>query len=242
MIGDQVPDIEVGRHALRTFRIVKKERRQFKTMKQSYKLRSVFKDYYWNSNGTIEAECLSVDIYDRHAPGMNENCHCGVYGSLNLDVLHTQYPDWTPQTVAVIAAEGPTLIGEKGLRTSAARIVAFWVADPADAEAYANVENVKAYLDIKEMLKDYDFPEYEGQWPPEKKVEKPDWGINSIRVGSYTMSNTSSLSTSALAGIPLHMRLTQKDLDDIVNALSKTMGTSTSGGRDAIKHALKHLL
>jgi len=43
-----------------------------------------------------------------------------------LDNLVRQYPYETSNLIAVIAVEGQTIIGSRGLRTECARVVAWW--------------------------------------------------------------------------------------------------------------------
>lgn len=116
-----VTDIEVGRYALRTFIL------------RDGKLGSLYKSTTWD-NGVAVAEC-HADSYTRPAKphdAPDENCRCGLYGTLTLDQLLKEYRDRAVHCVAVFAAEGTTFIGTKGLRTAAARIVAYWVADVAE--------------------------------------------------------------------------------------------------------------
>jgi hypothetical protein len=70
-------------------------------------------------DGTCEATCRS----GHQAP--HEGCHCGIYGSLSYAGLLLQYPQ-ARHLVTVIAAEGTTIIGTRGLRTQFARVVAYW--------------------------------------------------------------------------------------------------------------------
>lgn len=78
-------------------------------------------------DGTCEAVCHGYSNPRHEAP--NENCGCGVYGSLSYADVLGQYHDAAKHLVAVIAAEGKTIIGTRGLRTAFARVVAYW-ADP----------------------------------------------------------------------------------------------------------------
>jgi hypothetical protein len=106
---------EVARYALRTFVI------------RDGQLSSVIKGGgHWNE-GVCEAVCLDED-HEAPAPG----CRCGIYGALSLQTLYSQYPKATSRIVAVIAAEGKTMLGTVGLRTAAARVVAYWCAEPND--------------------------------------------------------------------------------------------------------------
>jgi hypothetical protein len=83
---------------------------------------------HW-SGGVCEAVCL---YEDHEAPAVD--CRCGIYGALSLDVLRNQagMAEAARWIVAVIAAEHRTMHGTVGLRTSAARVVAYWCAEPDD--------------------------------------------------------------------------------------------------------------
>lgn len=131
----EIPDIEVARYALRTFNV--KDRR---LMPVAMPVEDAWK------GGVCQAECVPnpwtmtvsalaswvvVTGDDVAAPDPNhaapaEGCHCGIYGCLTIDRLVKQYPLQCMEIVAVIAVEGNTIIGEIGLRTQAARIVAYW--------------------------------------------------------------------------------------------------------------------
>lgn len=131
------PDIEVGRYALRTFQ----------GTYSGGELRSLFQDHTWD-NGVAIAKCLKNkskpkvvnwggdDIFPVPEPehdAPDENCECGLYGTLTLDHLLRDYRDRAAKCVVVFAAEGVTFIGNRGLRTAAARIVAYWTAPPVAA-------------------------------------------------------------------------------------------------------------
>lgn len=167
-------EVEIGRHALRTFVV------------QEGKLRSVVQPTYWDS-GAMVAECLrqreipvrvsmdalpsrtangyfSYGVATRMIPSPcddtpGEHCHCGLYGTVSLSPLIAQYGSHARRSIAVIAAEGPTRIGSRGLRTSAARIVAYWVHPRYDdhLKAYeATCPDATFYLSLEAMLKHYD--------------------------------------------------------------------------------------
>lgn len=123
-------DIEVARYALRTFRVT-----------PDYGLGSVATDGGNWHNGTCTAWCTAypsdhIEIFEilhrrcgYHPPGHHppeKDCSCGIYGSLSLDHLVRQYYRQCADIVAVIAAEGATIIGPRGLRTEHARVVAYW--------------------------------------------------------------------------------------------------------------------
>lgn len=156
-----LPDIEIGRYGLRTFRI------------RDDKLKSVVKSHTWAS-GVAVAECKNErvivsfggeEIETKHsAPA--EACTCGIYATVNLNELIRQYRPYAQRCIAVIAAEGQTIIGDRGMRTAAARIVAYWHRDDDDAakKAFSVCEGAKFFDDVSEVLAAYNFPEY-GKWP-----------------------------------------------------------------------------
>lgn len=129
-----IPDIEVARYALRTFNVT------------SGRLMPVAMTVDAWKDGVCQAECVpnpwtnsysglgalaAVLGYDTPVPAPDhdapaDGCHCGIYGCLTIDRLKRQYPVECMSIVAVIAVEGNTIIGEIGLRTQAARIVAYW--------------------------------------------------------------------------------------------------------------------
>ena len=178
-------DIEVGRYALRTFRVAHGQ------------LRSLFKDHTWE-NGTAVAACLPqlLDYGNSRAPHQSpgEHCHCGLYGTLTLAQLAEQYSRHAATNVAVIAAEGTTYIGELGLRTAAARVVGYWTCDrlcgddgpryiidrahelalrrPRSwAEIYADqVPQAHHFPQMAEMLSHYGFEPMD--WPPESEYAR----------------------------------------------------------------------
>ena len=112
-----VPDVEVGRFALRTFALYKNRLRSVTVL-----------SHFWEG-GVCEARCYAGSTMHRIAPprhpAPDEECKCGIYGTLSLQALRSQYVD-ARKSVAVFAAEGKTIIGDTGLRTAAARIVAYW--------------------------------------------------------------------------------------------------------------------
>jgi hypothetical protein len=141
---NDLPDIEIGRYALRTFDIDKG------------KLGSLYKHHHWDG-GVAIATCLTSNRCDS-PPG--EGCSCGLYGTLSLQQLESDYGPRVRTCVAVFAAEGPTIIGSKGLRTSAARVVAYWCAEGLrDCAAVFAREcpNATRFTEMDEMLKAYQF-------------------------------------------------------------------------------------
>lgn len=122
----EIPDIEVARYALRTFNV------------KDGRLMPVAMAVDAWKGGVCQAECVPnpwtmtapwlvvVPVPDPNHDAPAEGCHCGIYGCLTIDRLVKQYPLQCMEIVAVIAVEGNTIIGEIGLRTQAARIVAYW--------------------------------------------------------------------------------------------------------------------
>lgn len=120
----EIPDIEVARYALRTFNV------------KDGRLMPVAMAVDAWKGGVCQAECVPnpwtmtapwlVVVPDPNHDAPAEGCHCGIYGCLTIDRLVKQYPLSCMEIVAVIAVEGNTIIGEIGLRTQAARIVAHW--------------------------------------------------------------------------------------------------------------------
>lgn len=148
---EPLPDIEVGRYALRTFWL------------GHGSLRSLYQDFYWDQ-GTAIAECRS-DSWSPPHPDQEvpaHKCGCGLYGTLTIEQLLREYGSYAKDTVAVIAAEGSTYIGTKGLRTAAARVVAFWHPDEGPYsdlanKAYKDIDAVR-YGTVAEMISAYNFP------------------------------------------------------------------------------------
>lgn len=149
--GDQL-DIEVGRYALRTFQIT-----------PDGKLCSLYKPYTWEGGKAI-ATCMSPA---KHEEVPNLECHCGIYGTITIEHLVRHYLSvGANKSVAVFAAEGLSYIGSRGLRTKAARIVAYWAIDAYKAYYAKECPGAKGYDDINEMLEAYKFAKHEGEWPP----------------------------------------------------------------------------
>lgn len=113
----EVVDLEVGRYALRTFRFTETEL-----------VPLVDHGVPTWINGTCVAECLPwlrfLGGLSTH-PSPALHCTCGVYGSFSYEDLVTQYDDYARALTCVISAEGQTIIGSRGLRTQAARVVAY---------------------------------------------------------------------------------------------------------------------
>ena len=183
-------EIEVGRHALRTFRFYPgatsiDPMTGYVTRRSGLRLRSLYQDTYWE-DGKMVAECRkdrrSFTIWAsdemgptpcKEAPSLD--CRCGLYGAVSADSLMTQYFLHARKTIAVMAAEGPTIIGTKGLRTSAARIVAYWVSEDQYVEAYSTCDMATRYTDRSKMLSDFGFEDYDFSKDPEHVYNVPCW-------------------------------------------------------------------
>jgi hypothetical protein len=171
----EVVALEYGRCALRTF-----------TYNLDYENFGSVSAYgnHW-ARGSCTARCLagSVSYYpfispqrDHDAP--NEHCSCGVYGTLTLEHLVGQYPHEATAVVAVIAAEGQTIIGDLGLQTARATVVAYWLAhqtppwtwleyraldiphqyDGLPVVAARQFKDGRHFLRMEDMLREYGFP------------------------------------------------------------------------------------
>jgi hypothetical protein len=112
-------DIHIETYALRTFAI--RDGRADSVVQQQ--------GNYWKG-GVCVAKCLHHDDPEHIAP-MPSPCRCGIYGCLSIGVLRRQYPEYCARIITVVECEGKTMLGTVGLRTAAARVVAYWCAEPA---------------------------------------------------------------------------------------------------------------
>jgi hypothetical protein len=181
----EVPDVEVARYALRTFKL------NFGGSANAAQTVSVSSASTWGvgesppppaadvepvltavvmagrdhwKDGTATAKCM--DSKDHESP--SEGCNCGIYGTLTMQHLVRQYRNEATNIVAVFAAEGKTIIGDRGLRTAYARVLAYWTneASPAYKEAaQRQFKDAKWYETRQEMLAAFDFPHYEEPKP-----------------------------------------------------------------------------
>lgn len=145
-MAEVIEDIELERYAVRTFRIDYR-RRQIRSLTQQSQSPSEWVD------GTCEARC-------RHSshPAPDFQCSCGIYGACSADSLFEQFELYAKDLVAIIAAEGITILGDRGLRTQAARVVAYWPANSAVSRLCSRgFREAKKYKDLNDMLTDYDF-------------------------------------------------------------------------------------
>jgi hypothetical protein len=119
---------------------------------------------YFSRNGGIGSSVYSWGsirpIWDPEphiAPALD--CTCGAYGSLSLNHLTRQYPVATHGIVAVIAAEGRTIIGTRGLRTQYARVVAYSSRESDIlSAAQRQFKDAEEYKDVEQMVKDFGLP------------------------------------------------------------------------------------
>lgn len=169
-------DIEVGRYALRSFRLNTQDKHLCAIQPLN------FCGDFWKG-GVCEADCLASsqekykllrqlylashvplppelqrDFHGHKAPKME--CRCGIYGALSMRRLYDFATREMGELVVVIAAEGSTIIGDYGLRTSAARIVAFWATNPEWVSAVSKECNGEArhFTNLDEMLSTYNLP------------------------------------------------------------------------------------
>jgi hypothetical protein len=110
-------------------------------------------------DGTCVAEHQGAEA-DHEVP--SAGCSCGIYGAFSLTHLAGQYPEQAHRIVAVIAAEGSTIRGRAGIRTVAARVVAYWCAEPADDDEQTEEElcaaqfpGARRYYNIRVMTRIY---------------------------------------------------------------------------------------
>lgn len=160
-MSDEIVDLEVARYALRTFHLLAGG-----AVLSSI---SVNGRVFWDT-GTCEAECIHLDgafkKYSHSAP--HPGCTCGIYGCLSLEALARQYPVPTQRIVAVIAAEGSTILGSIGLRTQRARVVAFWGWDElVRAVARKQFVGAREYRDMYPMLTTYQLPMHSSVYRPD---------------------------------------------------------------------------
>jgi hypothetical protein len=116
--------------------------------------------------GTCSAECIAThpttailnllrppEQREHEAPHVT--CHCGIYATHSLEHLAHQYPYYTKNLVAVIAAEGQTIMGDKGFRTQHARVVAYWCSPEYFQPCIRQFKGAEFYSDRDKMLKDF---------------------------------------------------------------------------------------
>lgn len=146
---------------------------------ETHELGSVFVGggQHW-TDGTCTAKChadsvnliswswltaLTGQEYPGHeAP--SEDCRCGIYATLTYEHLVDQYPQHTARVVTVVAAEGQTIIGDKGFRTQYARVVAYWCGDDLLDICKTQFKDAQQFPQVNHMLKEYGFPYSPPAW------------------------------------------------------------------------------
>lgn len=143
---DSIPEIRVGRYGLREFRI--NRRHKVLTPIAAHHMRHIQTDSW--RGGT----CIAVCGRGNNHPSPHPDCTCGIYASNYVAAL-----PWHGGVIAVIAAEGDTIVGDDGFRTAAARIVAYWIAPdlPARLGDIVRSECVDAaeFTDFDAMVSHY---------------------------------------------------------------------------------------
>lgn len=181
-------DFEIGRYALRSFKFVVERARGSLAEQIGWWTDGTCKSWrpvaYTRAEGWLDGTCEAVC----HAYGIEswggdsvlptgkrhqapyEDCKCGIYGSLSYADLIAQFSE-ARNIVAVIAVEGNTIIGTRGLRTQFARVVAYWVApDPIWREVAASqFKDAEVFGDPLEMVESYGL----GLLPPASEDKHP---------------------------------------------------------------------
>lgn len=128
-----LPDIEVGRLALRSFHFASISH-EFNVMEHlgywddgTVKFWRAIAYHNIYSKDWLDGTCIATCGQHKEHLVPNEKCSCGIYGSLSYADLLVQYREEARRLVTVIAAEGRTIIGPRGLRTERAKVVAYWV-------------------------------------------------------------------------------------------------------------------
>jgi hypothetical protein len=145
--GSGTPEPVVGMYGLRTFKIT------------DGRLSSVVAGTGHWEDGVCEAVCTRNP--DHQEPPV-DGCSCGIYCTHSLAALFAQYSAQAQRIVCVIAPEGPTLSGDTGMRTNAARIVACWCGEPnwrivpSEREVCRkDAPGARQYYDLRLMVKLY---------------------------------------------------------------------------------------
>lgn len=210
LMKDEI-DLEVGRHALRTFKC--ENNNGLPT------LTSLYQPTTWDG-GVMIAECKKKDGPCAEPPG--DNCMCGVYGTLTLEHLVGQYRSYARNCIGVIAAEGKTIIGDRGLRTAAARLVAYWCSPLYEENFAASAPDAKRFTKIEDMLGEYDFP------------ESPIFEDRAAKVEEYVRRTRHLERSTGWA-----TQLSDADLRKAWESISdQTKAATTPGGIAALKHIL----
>lgn len=110
----------------------------------------------WKTSSVLFRHLKPVPVVKQseppHHPAPDESCSCGIYGSLSYADLIKQFGSYAPFMVSVIAAEGATIIGDRGLRTAFARVVAYWT----DPDPLRRVSAAKQFREAKVFESPFD--------------------------------------------------------------------------------------
>lgn len=206
------------------------------------RLRSLYRDFWWDEGKAI-AQCSK----DHEIPA--SGCQCGLYGLQSLDRLVREYGKDCQHCVAVFAAEGRTIVGDRGLKTKAARVIAYWVRSKTELDVMAKeAPKAKHYEDIAKMLEDYHFPAWgtvevvgpmgsSAQWdPPSPEATAERWRYSplpwkpepkpepDLRFVNRARTGKTSSSTVVVGNFKF-------------SEIKKAMGpAATPGGLDAVQH------
>lgn len=145
-------ELEVGRYAIRTFKYTGSDSKYPDIMLRSLREGGA----HWH-DGVCVAECLAWKGHSAPADG----CFCGIYGALDLQTLRRQYPAETAYVLAVIAVEGQTIIGTRGLRTQYARVVGYWSSGYFAAQSRAckrELKGARRFWTITGLLNAFQIP------------------------------------------------------------------------------------
>jgi hypothetical protein len=168
--GDGDPELMIGLYALRTFVVAKfaftdedavnlaedltaddkVERPRLSSLADS--------GAHWK-DGQCIARCKKNADHEAPADG----CTCGVYATNTIAALFAQYEAQARKLVAVIATQGLTVKGDVGLKTSAARILAYWIGNPDVGGSSREAEvckrdapGARRFFDLRLMAKLYE--------------------------------------------------------------------------------------
>lgn len=152
-------DVEVGRFALRTFRIVWQSDVDWDNgVCEAVCIKRTESVYSWGGNllGVLQDQLHDPAVPKHDAPF--EGCTCGIYGTLDVAALMRQYWHNARHLITVIAAEGRTIIGPVGLRTARARVVAYWTPTVWLEQRQEALREAEYYCQLPEMLNEYHLP------------------------------------------------------------------------------------
>jgi hypothetical protein len=196
----ELPDIVVGNYALRSFDI------------EDGRLKSLYRDFYWDE-GKAVAHCDKPYVFPNTPPPHPAPHACGLYSLTSYYELQRQYSSKAARNVAVIAAEGRTEKGTKGLRCQAARIVAYWAYTGVDRKVFkAQCPEATSFGTVKEMLDAYKF---------DAAALRSDSGWDTFPASTFPQSTSSApsprgqvqSSPSMVAALTNHLRLYPQDRD-----------------------------